>query len=350
MRSDVKIGSCLSGGLDSSTLAGAIQHNLGKNGQKLSAVTAKSELKENDESELANQVAKYSGMDWSVVCPGYDDFLAEHQEMLRCQAEPVGSPSVFMQYCVMKKAKECGIKVMFDGQGGDETLLGYERYYVTYIFSLLKSGKFVGALKAYRDICKNSKLNMTSLIRYILYFGCLPIRKCVLQKRLHFIKKEYREKLFGASSQYLEQSKDMMQLQIDEITDSQLPHLLKYEDRNSMYFSIEARCPYVDHVYVQKAIQLPFEMKVADGWTKKCLRHLAEKFIPKAIAWRKNKLGFEAPEKIWLERYLPDMQESVNKSALIRNLVSEIPELSKVSLRLRWRLYNLAVWEKQYLS
>lgn len=350
LRSDVKIGSCLSGGLDSSTLAGAIQHNLGKNGQKLSAVTAKSELKENDESELANQVAKYSGMDWSVVCPGYDDFLAEHQEMLRCQAEPVGSPSVFMQYCVMKKAKECGIKVMFDGQGGDETLLGYERYYVTYIFSLLKSGKFVGALKAYRDICKNSKLNMTSLIRYILYFGCLPIRKCVLQKRLHFIKKEYMEKLFGASSQYLEQSKDMMQLQIDEITDSQLPHLLKYEDRNSMYFSIEARCPYVDHVYVQKAIQLPFEMKVADGWTKKCLRHLAEKFIPKAIAWRKNKLGFEAPEKIWLERYLPDMQESVNKSALIRNLVSEIPELSKVSLRLRWRLYNLAVWEKQYLS
>ena len=350
LRSDVKIGSCLSGGLDSSTLAGAIQHNLSKNGQKLSAVTAKSELKENDESELANQVAKYSGMDWSVVCPGYDDFLAEHQEMLRCQAEPVGSPSVFMQYCVMKKAKECGIKVMFDGQGGDETLLGYERYYVTYIFSLLKSGKFVGALKAYRDICKNSKLNMTSLIRYILYFGCLPIRKCVLQKRLHFIKKEYREKLFGASSQYLEQSKDMMQLQIDEITDSQLPHLLKYEDRNSMYFSIEARCPYVDHVYVQKAIQLPFEMKVADGWTKKCLRHLAEKFIPKAIAWRKNKLGFEAPEKIWLERYLPDMQESVNKSALIRNLVSEIPELSKVSLRLRWRLYNLAVWEKQYLS
>ena len=126
MRSDVKIGSCLSGGLDSSTLAGAIQHNLSKNGQKLSAVTAKSELKENDESELANQVAKYSGMDWSVVCPGYDDFLAEHQEMLRCQAEPVGSPSVFMQYCVMKKAKECGIKVMFDGQGGDETLLGYE--------------------------------------------------------------------------------------------------------------------------------------------------------------------------------------------------------------------------------
>lgn len=71
-----------------------------------------------------------------------------------------------------------------------------------------------------------------------------------MQKRLHFIKKEYREKLFGASSQYLEQSKDMMQLQIDEITDSQLPHLLKYEDRNSMYFSIEARCPYVDHVYV----------------------------------------------------------------------------------------------------
>ena len=350
LRSDVKIGSCLSGGLDSSTLAGAIQHKIDGVGQKLSAVTAQSELKENDESELARQVAEYAGMDWNVVCPDYDDFLAEHQEMLRCQAEPVGSPSVFMQYCVMKKAKECDIKVMFDGQVGDETLLGYERYYVTYIFSLLKSGKFIAAVKAYRDICKNSKLNMITLIKYILYFGCLPIRKCVLQKRLHFINTEYLEMLFKSSSQYFEHSKDMLQLQIDEIIDSQLPHLLKYEDRNSMYFSIEARCPYVDHVYVQKAIQLPFEMKVAGGWSKKCLRHLAEKFIPKSIAWRKNKFGFEAPEKIWLERYLADMQECVNQSPLIRTLVSEIPELATLSLRLRWRLYNLAVWEKQYLS
>lgn len=350
LRSDVKIGSCLSGGLDSSTLAGAIQHNLGKNDQKLSAVTAKSELKENDESELAHQVAKYSGMDWNVVCPGYDDFLNEHQEMLRCQAEPVGSPSIFMQYCVMKKAKGCGIKVMFDGQGGDETLLGYERYYVTYIFSLLRAGQFSNAIKSYKEICNNSKLGIMDLAKYVLYFGCLPVRKSILRRRLHFIKKEYMKMFFDNSNKYLRQSKDVFNLQIDEITDRQLPHLLKYEDRNSMRFSIEARCPYVDHVYVQKAVQLPFGEKVADGWTKKCLRHFAEKFIPKAIAWRKNKLGFEAPEKIWLERYLPDMQEAVNKSALIRNLVSEIPELSKVSLRLRWRLYNLAVWEKQYLS
>lgn len=350
LRSDVKIGSCLSGGLDSSTLTGAIQHRLNEGGQRLSAVTAKSELKENDESELARQVAAYSGMDWYVVCPGYNDFLAYHQEMLRRQAEPVGSPSVFMQYCVMKKARECGIKVMFDGQGGDETLLGYERYYVTYIFSLFKSGKLVSAIRAYKEICKNSKLTILDLMKYILYFGCLPVRKCVLRKRLHFIKQEYMEKLFIASSQYLKQSKDMLKLQIDEITDSQLPHLLKYEDRNSMHFSIEARCPYVDHVYVENAINLPFEMKVAGGWTKKCLRHLAERFIPESIAWRKNKFGFEAPEKIWLERYLPVMQEYVDDSELIRKMVTDIPDMSKLSLRLRWRLYNLAVWEEQYLN
>lgn len=350
LRSDVRIGACLSGGLDSSTLSGAIQGRLNEVGQKLSAVTAQSELKENDESELACQVAMYSGMDWNVVCPSYEDFLAEHQNMLRCQAEPVGSPSVFMQYCVMKKAKECGIKVMFDGQGGDETLLGYERYYVTYIFSLIKSGKIIGAVKAYKEICQNSKLNILALMKYVLYFGCFPIRKVVLKKRLYFMKKEYLKILFSNNGNYLKQSKNIVKLQIEEITDSQLPHLLKYEDRNSMHFSIEARCPYVDHIYVQKAIQLPFEMKVAGGWTKKCLRHLAEGVIPKSIAWRKNKFGFEAPEKIWLERYLFDMQEYVNNSNLIKKLVNEIPDLSKLSLRLRWRLYNLAVWEKQYLN
>lgn len=141
----------------------------------------------------------------------------------------------------------------------------------------------------------------------------------------------------------------MLQLQIDEITDSQLPHLLKYEDRNSMYFSIEARCPYVDHVYVQKAIQLPFKMKVAGGWTKKCLRHLAENFIPKSIAWRKNKYGFEAPEDKWLTRYVEPMQDAVDKSKLLHQILTEIPDLKALPLRVRWRLYNLAVWEEQYL-
>lgn len=348
MRSDVKIGSCLSGGLDSSTLAAAIQQKLNF-GQRLSAVTAKSELKTNDESELARRVAIYSNMDWNVVCPTYEDFLAEHKQMLINQAEPVGSPSVFMQYMVMKKARDCGIKVMFDGQGGDETLLGYERYYVTYILFLLKSGELINAIKAYKDITKNSKLTMASLFKYLVYFGCLRARKIILRKRLYFIKQEYMEILFSKNIKYLKQPMDILKLQIEEITDSQLPHLLRYEDRNSMYFSIEARCPYVDHVYVEKALQLPYKSKIAGGWTKMCMRQLAEKIIPKSIAWRKNKFGFEAPEAIWLNKYLPVMQENVNNSKLLKKITSEIPDLSMLSLRLRWRLYNLAVWEKQYL-
>lgn len=348
MRSDVKIGSCLSGGLDSSTLAAAIQHKL-KLGQRLQAVTAKSELKANDESELARRVAIYSGMDWNVVYPKYEDFLAEHEQMLMNQAEPVGSPSVFMQFFVMKKARECGIKVMFDGQGGDETLLGYERYYVTYLLFLLKSGKWINAIKAYKDIAKNSKLNILSLFQYIVYFGCLFARKNLLRKRLYFIKQEYMNILFSKNIKYIKQSKDILTLQVEELTDSQLPHLLRYEDRNSMHFSIEARCPYVDHVYVEKALQLPYESKIAGGWTKICLRRMAEKFVPKSIAWRKNKFGFEAPESIWLNKYLPVMQKNVNNSKLLKKITNEIPNLSVLPLRLRWRLYNLAVWEKHYL-
>lgn len=350
LRSDVKIGSCLSGGLDSSTLAGAIQDKLNRTDKKLSAVTAKSELKENDESELACQVAEHSGMEWNVVCPSYDDFLTGHQEMLRCQAEPVGSPSVFMQYCVMKKAKECGIKVMFDGQGGDETLLGYERYYVSYLFTLLKAFKVFEFIKAYKNIVQSSKLSLMLLAKYVVYFGFLPFRKMVLSRRLSFVKNDYMQMLYIKNKKYLVQSMDIFKLQLEEVTDRQLPHLLRYEDRNSMNFSIEARCPYVDHVYVRKALSLPLEDKVQGGWTKFCLRKLAEKFLPKNIAWRKNKFGFEAPEQIWLTKYLPSMQLAINNSKLISEICVDIPDLSKLSLRLRWRLYNLAVWEKQYID
>lgn len=349
LRSDVLIGSCLSGGLDSSSLAGIIQRKINSNGQKLIAVTAKSELLENDESEIAKQVAVYSGMDWKMVCPTYDDFVCKHLDMLRQQAEPVGSPSVFMQYCVMEKASKCGIKVMFDGQGGDETLLGYERYYVSYLFSLIRKGKLLETIKSYREICQNSKLSLVSLAKYILYFGYKPIRKLILNKRFYFVKNNYKKQFFSQSKDYLCQSMDMMGLHYEEITKKQLPHLLRYEDRNSMRFSIEARCPYVDHIYVQNAIALPFETKVHEGWTKFCLRKLAEKVIPKEIAWRKNKFGFEAPEKKWLEMYLPVMQKVVNQSSILQDITTKIPDLSKLSLRLRWRLYNLAIWEKQYV-
>jgi asparagine synthase (glutamine-hydrolysing) len=100
-----------------------------------------SEDKENEESNYAQEVVEQCRLDWHPVKPTYRDFAEHVEDCLMAQGEPVGGPSLFMQYWVMKTAKEAGFKVMLDGQGGDETLLGYERYYPSFFWNLLKRGK-----------------------------------------------------------------------------------------------------------------------------------------------------------------------------------------------------------------
>src|SRR5690606_33530877 len=127
LRSDVAVGSCLSGGLDSSSVAtlAAAPYRTARN-ESFRAITAISESDESDESDFARQVAEHGGMDWVHVKPRYENFVESLAEVVRAQEEPFPSPSVSMQYFVMKTAKEHGISVLLDGQGGDETLLGYE--------------------------------------------------------------------------------------------------------------------------------------------------------------------------------------------------------------------------------
>lgn len=137
LRSDVKVGTCLSGGLDSSSVAATAsdQYYL-ESRLKFQAIHAKSTEIETQESDYAEKLASEKPIELHILTPSVEDFLAAIDDVFYTQEEPFGSPSVFMQFFVMKKAREIGSIVMLDGQGGDETLLGYERYYPAYLFSL----------------------------------------------------------------------------------------------------------------------------------------------------------------------------------------------------------------------
>ncbi len=120
LRSDVPVGTCLSGGLDSSVVAAlAAAANRENGNERFSAVTARSEATETDETPYAKRVAEHARLDWHVAAPVYADFAAHVDRCLHIQEEPVGGPSVFLQYWVMKTAREAGLKVMLDGQGGE---------------------------------------------------------------------------------------------------------------------------------------------------------------------------------------------------------------------------------------
>lgn len=350
LRSDVQVGSCLSGGLDSSTLT-AVAANMyaQENGKCMCAITAKSEDKHNDESQFAAMVAGSANLKWHLSYPKYRDFVTNHEKMLKIQAEPVGGPSVFLQYCVMETAHKIGCKVMLDGQGGDETLLGYERYYVTYLWELLRSGEYRKFYGMYRQIASNSKLTIMGLLKYFIYFSFITIRKLFLARRCAFIRKSYQKKFFDKEFSFMGICGDLKKMQIHEICAGHLSSLLRYEDRNSMAWSLESRVPYVDHVLVETAVSLRGDSKIKKGWTKYILRRICEQVLPKKIAWRKNKYGFEAPEEIWLNSFVAEMQAVIEKSCLLKRYLIKIPHLIDLPLRLRWRIYNLAVWEKQYL-
>ncbi len=349
LRSDVPVGTCLSGGLDSSTVAVVAASAVRQNGGRpFGAFTAQSELPDNDESVSARQVAEHCSLDWHVVKPMYADFSREIEKCLYFQGEPVLGPSVFMQYSVMKAAKDAGFKVLLDGQGGDETLLGYERYYPVFLGSLFTQKKWLHFLKEYYLAIKHSRLTSFTLPAYFLYFLCLPLRKRALSQRAEFLKPEFLKPALNILNDATGDIFNIHELQVSEVMKYQMPHLLRYEDRNSMAHGIEARVPFVDHPCVEAALSLEHSEKIHNGYTKYVLRQFADTMLPKTITWRRYKIGFESPDTLWLSRHLSVMRDKVNHSELLHKICVKVPKLEDVSLSIQWKLYNVAVWEEQF--
>jgi asparagine synthase (glutamine-hydrolysing) len=347
MRSDVEVGTCLSGGLDSSSVT-SISAEILRNdsNRKIKAIHARVNKKSIDESSFAKKVSAFCNTDLVMVEPKEDEFISSIDEVIKVQEEPFGSPSVFLQYFVMKKARQLNCLVMLDGQGGDETLLGYERYYPAYLMQLRGLKKVQGLLKS----SENSKLSKLQLIKYYLYFTNYKIRLKKLKNRHNFVKKEI---LVPFSSRLLEEVSasylDILKLQKLEINHTQLPHLLRYEDRNSMAHSVESRLPFLDYRSVEAALSLPNEFKISKGWTKNLLRNAVSPFLPKEVVWRKDKLGFNAPEEEWLTSIKDDISHAVYHSEILKELIdfSKL-DFKNIDIRTKWRLFNIAKWEKIY--
>lgn len=346
LRSDVPVGTCLSGGLDSSSVATlASSFMLQENAGPLQAITAKSGEPENDETEYARMVVEKAGLQWHVTQPSADDFREHWERCLWHQDEPAGGPSVFMQYWVMKAAHEAGIKVMLDGQGGDECLLGYERYYPSVFCYWLRHGYFSTAGRELLAASRNSKLSIRELLLYSLYFLVPAVRKARSRTRLRGLPSELVEETLARIVECGRQYYHVSNLQVAEINYYQLPHLLRYEDRNSMAWTVEARVPFVDYEVIETALTLTPEDKINQGFTKWALRCSMKEEMPEAITWRRNKIGFAAPTGSWLQRHREWMIEVIKNSLILRELeLTTIPTNDNMFIF----FFNLASWESLY--
>ena len=346
LRSDVKVGTCLSGGIDSSTISSFASKLYQNSNEKFMAIHAKSSEYKTDESEFAKIVSKIANINLNFVEPSYSDFKSNILSIIKIQQEPFGSLSIIMQYFVFKKAKELGCIVMLDGQGGDETLLGYERYYP----AIVKSKKGIAKLKALLQSSKNSRLSLLDTIKYQYYFSNYKLRLKRLKFKNAFYKSEILNEYESEELRIISESyNDISILQKNEIESSQLPHLLKYEDRNSMANSIESRLPFLDYKLVELSLNTNNSLKIKDGWTKFILRKAAETILPKEIVWRKAKLGFNAPEKTWTKEFENEMIKEIEQSEILNNFIHfKKLYFKNLDLRTKWRLYNFSAWEKEF--
>jgi len=335
---DVKVGSCLSGGLDSSY----INYGVSTHQSNSIAIHCNSSDHQFSEKDKAEYVAKSLGITLEVIEPTISEFLADMDKLFYVQEQPFGDPSVYMQYCVMKKASLLGIKVMLDGQGADEVFMGYSKYLGIRLwkdFSLITPQKF---FRNFRQSTLNNNLSTVHLLA--LMFGTKYERlkrlglllKCKIP-----IKHWYKFVMRGATS------RSGNAFQLSEIYEYPLQTLLRNEDRNSMCFSIEARVPYLDHHLVEMLCNKNTVNKVAKGWSKNLLREAAVGCLPDKIIYRKDKLGFNSPPS-WLDKisYSEIYESKILKNIFQKNLNPQF--VDSLDSKIRWRLLSVAIWERVF--
>lgn len=290
--SDVPIGSCLSGGIDSSAIVCTLDMILKKPFNTFSLIAPGFAL---DESKYIKEVGKCSQVQQFFTQISTEDFFNEFPDFIRAQEEPVTGMSPYAQYRVMKLAHRHKAKVLLDGQGGDEIFAGYIYYYSYFFYELLSTGKFI---KLGREILKYQKNFKNFYPHKMLAFLLLPD-----SVKYHFWK------FFGNSwinyvflkekcNNKMDPRWKRMNLQDSlhlTLYSTAIPHLLRWEDKNSMRWSIESRPPFLDVDLVEAALSLPSDTKLKNGKTKEIFKEAVADILPFIIRDRKDKIGFAAP-------------------------------------------------------
>lgn len=336
-RSDAPIGVLLSGGLDSSCIVSEVSSFLKQNDEKYILNTYTScynDFKEGDEREFAKAVNQYCGTKENLLFPDESDTY-DILEKLVWHLEGGIAFNLIGSFQFLKMISDTGIKVLLNGQGADETQFGYERYYATYLHEFLKRGKISLFIKEFKSICSNSILNPRSLLKYLVYFSNARVRKYRCKRRMSAYVNDvvFREckKIDGLDGFLSFDSLD--ELQYNELRNTQLTHILRMDDRMYMAHSLEARVPFIDYRYVEKAVNIMAGSKIQGGYTKYLQRKAFESQLPEEVVWRKNKMGWPSPKKRWAQRFDRLKMEELFNTARTCNLfnIANLRKLYEIS-------------------
>ncbi len=360
LRSDVPVGVCLSGGLDSSSIASILLDDYQKDELRtFSAVYGKG--KTGDESDFI-RLFEPRLRHMHYIYPDEKDLLNDIPTFVRAQGEPVPSTSPYAQFKVMQLASE-HVTVTLDGQGADEELAGYHYFFGFYFKDLLSRGKFGRLASEMRHYHRNHR----SLYGFkSLAFFMLP---AALRTRARAMEKGYLDTDFfraqrqrnSAIANELYGSGSLTESLINHF-EYKLEHLLKWEDRNSMWFSLEARVPFLDHRLVEQILPAAGELIINQGMTKHILREAMKGTLPEPIRMRQDKLGFDTPQDEWFrtplfQEYIWNLVDSPSFASRGLLDVDKVRSMYKRHLARKghyakeiWKWINLENWYQQFVD
>ena len=367
MRADVPLGSCLSGGLDSSSIVCSVRAQLqaigAANPQK--TFSSCSEFPDIDEREFIAEVTRNANIEQTQVFPTGEELFERLDELVWTQDEPFGSASIFAQWCVFRAAREHDVVVVLDGQGADEQLAGYHGFLGARLAGLARSGcigEFLGEFSATRRLHGYGPTKFAEYLIANLMPGSirsLGALRGMTQMRRDWINvgalgADDRDPFVPLGARAL----SVRDLSLAQMNGSNLQMLLHWEDRNSMAHSIEARVPFLDYRLVEYILNLPDVFKLHNGITKRVLRSGMQGMVPEKILNRVDKKGFLTAEEYWMKgaqagAFTERMDEAI---ALAGDIITPAMRdvLSRVSAGKAgfsyhvWRVVCFGAWLKRF--
>jgi len=351
MRSDVPVGSCLSGGLDSSILIGILfdRYQVGEGYPTFTASFPDHSLDETRYIDVLNR--KYSFKNIRTY-PSAKSAYDRLKDFVYTNDEPTTNHSFFSQYEVMRLARDNGVTVLIDGQGGDESFAGYQYFHGFNMYGMLKKKK---VLQLGFELLKSFLRGQDKSAYQTFIFQILPdsSRKKILLKTVPYLNPEFFYNYIESSRIFNEffDADDLNQSLVRHFQ-YKLEHLLRMEDRNSMAFSIEARVPYLDYRLIEYLLSIPGNLKIRNGETK-CLQKISlGHYTVREILNRTDKIGFGTPGEEWMRT---DNWKKITRNNYFE-LTKSFPEIFRKNTQLpkkgfdRWKVNQLATWKNIFLS
>lgn len=358
----VPIGICLSGGIDSSAITGIVHQQ--KN-TSFPLFTASMTGTRHDETAWAAQVVERVGGNWHQVSPTAENLLADLQDLVFANDEPVLGAAAYNHFALMRTAKSQNCTVLLDGQGADELFGGYPPHYSIATFEALSRGDLTTAWGNINTTSHASFANKRDILQ-------LPAKIIAANTFDLWYKKAYKSSnaeynlmqndFWRVHANRLQLLRNERPLQLNTLlhqqyTGAMLKLLLRTSDRNSMWHAIELRTPFADsRALAECLLQLPASYKIRNGISKSLLREAARSYLPETIYRRTDKIGFAPPEQVWLTQLLPQIEpylraslaDFIHVDSLVKNWTTIAANTPGGDTRRLWRLLNFAVWRQVF--